>query len=455
MSNHRPQNSLLLTSSRKSNAKKVPTSRFSRLTAIGGLVAKVATNTLIDGAKQWAQGESTSMKSLVLHPKNIALLADKLAQMRGAAMKLGQLLSMDAGDLLPPELSQLLDRLRADAKPMPHKQLLSVLKANWGDNWLDNFSHFELQPFASASIGQVHLAYLENGRKLAVKVQYPGVAKAIESDVDNVATLLKLSGLLPEHIQIDGLIAEAKKQLLVEADYRQEASFIGRYKTHLESEPFCLPEVFKSLSTGSILSMNFIEGISIDKLGNAPQAVRDNAVEQLIDLFFRELFDFNLMQTDPNFANFLYQEETEQIALLDFGATRNIPSHISQGYLSLINAAMQVNESQMIASAKQLGFFTDDISADYLAQILTIFKLASEPLTCDNSYDFANSNLAQRIKTQGMNIQRQQDQWHTPPVDAIFIHRKLAGIYLLAAKLSAKVNVKSLFMPYSKLANNA
>ena len=436
-------------------SQKVPTSRFSRLTAIGGLVAKVATNTVIDGAKQLAQGETTSMKSLVLHPKNIALLADKLAQMRGAAMKLGQLLSMDAGDLLPPELSQLLDRLRADAKAMPHKQLLSVLKANWGDNWLDNFSHFELQPFASASIGQVHLAYLENGQKLAVKVQYPGVAKAIESDVDNVATLLKLSGLLPEHIQIDGLIAEAKKQLLVEADYRQEASFIRHYKTHLKSEPFCLPEVFNPLSTGSILSMNFIEGVSIDKLDNAPQVARDKAVEQLIDLFFRELFDFNLMQTDPNFANFLYQEDTEQIALLDFGATRNIPTHISQGYLSLINAAMQVNESQMIASAKQLGFFTDDISADYLAQILTIFKLASEPLTCDNSYDFANSNLAQRIKTQGMNIQRQQDQWHTPPVDAIFIHRKLAGIYLLAAKLGAKVNVKALFMPYSKLAINA
>ncbi|REL26509.1 AarF/ABC1/UbiB kinase family protein [Thalassotalea euphylliae] len=410
-------------------------------------MAKVATNAMVNGAKQLAQGESPTVKNLVLQPHNIRLLADKLAQMRGAAMKLGQLLSMDAGDLLPPELSQLLEKLRADAKPMPHKQLITVLKAQWGDNWLDNFSYFELQPFASASIGQVHLAHLETGEKLAVKVQYPGVATAIASDVDNVAALLKLSGLLPKHLQIDDLISEAKKQLLVEASYQAEASFMNRYTKLINNDGFCLPTVVKPLSNDAILTMNFIDGMPIENLRMAPQATRNKVVEQLIALFFRELFDFKLMQTDPNFANFLYQEEAQKIVLLDFGATRAIPGHISTGYLALINAAMCEDEQQMIASAKQLGFFTKDISDDYLAQILAIFKLASEPLVA-NDYDFATSNLAQRIKNQGMNIQRQKDQWHTPPVDAIFIHRKLAGIYLLATKLAAKVNVKALFIPH-------
>ncbi|MFD2166123.1 ABC1 kinase family protein [Thalassotalea euphylliae] len=429
--------------------KKIPTSRFSRLTTFGGFVAKVAGNAVIDGAKQWSKGESPTLKNLVLQPKNIENLADKLAQLRGAAMKVGQLLSMDAGDLLPPELSQLLDKLRSNAEPMPHKQLLSVLNTEWGNDWLDNFSHFELKPFASASIGQVHVAYKDNGEKLAVKVQYPGVAKAINSDVDNVATLLKLSGLLPPHIRIDDLLEEAKKQLLTEADYQQEAAFIESYRAKLSDDNFIVPTVEPSFSTPSILVMGYVDGVAIDTIGHCSQAIRDNVASLLIKLFFDELFTFKLMQTDPNFANYLYQESSDNIVLLDFGATREIPQSISEGYRALISAGVTGNESDMHAAAKQIGFFADDICPDYLSQILEIFTLACEPLRHEGAYDFANSGLAQRIKAKGLSINRRQDQWHTPPVDAIFIHRKLAGLYLLAAKLKARINAQQLFKPFN------
>lgn len=450
---------------------KVPTSKFARLSKLGGLAFKVASNVVVDGAKQWSKGQSSSVRDLVLQPKNIEHLADKLSQLRGAAMKVGQLLSMDAGDLLPPELSQLLEKLRSNALPMPYSQLTTVLETAWGPDWLDSFSHFELKPFASASIGQVHLAYKENGDKLAVKVQYQGVAQAINSDVDNVAVLLKMSGLLPEHIQIDGLLEEAKKQLLTEADYLAEADFIEAYRKTLNSNDFLIPEVEKARCTESILVMSFIDGIVIDQLTSAPQTTRDKVCTLLIGLFFKELFDFKLMQTDPNFANYLYQEQTDKVVLLDFGATRIIPKEISDGYRALISAganssmnsadgadadnfsatssnAHNSSDSAMLEAARKIGFFSDDIDPDYLAQILKIFKLACEPLAHQGEYDFATSGLAQRIKAQGMQIERQKEQWHTPPVDAIFIHRKLAGLYLLSAKLNARVNVTELFKAY-------
>lgn len=428
--------------------KKIPTSRLSRLATLGSLVTKVASNVVLDGAKQWSKGQPTSVKKLLVQPSNIKHLADKLSQLRGAAMKIGQLLSMDAGDFLPAELSQLLDKLRSNAQPMPHKQLLAVLKNEWGEDWLDNFAHFELKPFASASIGQVHTAYLDNGKKLAVKVQYKGIADAISSDVDNVAALLKLSGLLPAHIEIDELLVEAKLQLLAEADYVNEANFVKNYAEVLSDDQFVLPRVIEDFSTQSILAMTFIEGVPIDEITLLPQQLRDKAVESLIGLFFDELFTYQLMQTDPNFANYLYQVDTERIVLLDFGATRKIPQIISRGYLALIKASINQEKAAMVDAAKSIGFFADNIEETYLSQVLEIFTLACEPLVHDKTYDFAKSGLALRIKEKGLLINTQQEQWHTPPIDAVFIHRKLAGLYLLAAKLEAKVNTHQLFSKF-------
>ena len=430
------------------NEKPVPTSRLSRLTSLGSLVSKVAGNILVDGAKTLSKGQSTSVKDLLVQPKNIEHLADKLSELRGAAMKVGQILSMDAGDLLPPALSQLLDKLRSNALPMPHKQLIQVLESEWGEHWLNDFSNFDLRPFASASIGQVHIAHKDTGEKLAVKVQYKGVAKAISSDVDNVALLLKMSGLLPKHINIEPLLEEAKAQLLIEANYTQEATFINKYRQLLTDDSFVVPHVHNELSTRAILVMNFIDGIPIDEVQQLDQTVRDKVVTSLIGLLFDELFSYQLMQTDPNFANYLFQADTQKIVLLDFGATRHIPPHISEGYLALIKASVNNNEKAMVNAARDIGFFKDDIDSSYLAQILDLFKLACEPLVNDKSYDFATSGLAQRIKEKGLLINSQQQQWHTPPIDAVFIHRKLAGLYLLAAKLKANINIHRLFSQY-------
>lgn len=432
------------------SGRKVPSSKVSRVSVFGSLAARVVGNMIVEGAKEISKGKRPASKDLLLTTSNIEQVTKKLAHLRGAAMKLGQMVSMDGGELLSPELSAILSRLRSDAAPMPHKQLIALLQANWGDNWLDSFSHFDLRPYAAASIGQVHIANLANGNKLAVKLQYPGVKDSIASDVDNVATLLNMSGLLPKEMDISSLLEEAKVQLQNEADYRLEASYIEQYQNHLTDAYFQLPQVYSELSNDNILVMNFIGGQALEHAVSLPQNERNHIISQLIKLFLAELFDFKLMQTDPNFANFLYDPNSKKIGLLDFGATRNINPSISQGYKKLINAGVKQpsDTTEMVDAARQIGFFKQDIEQNYLNDVLSIFDIACEPLHFDGEYDFAASKLATRIREKGMAIQRQSSQWHTPPVDALFIHRKLGGIYLMATKLKAKVNVKQLFTPY-------
>ncbi|MDB2355920.1 AarF/ABC1/UbiB kinase family protein [Pseudoalteromonas sp.] len=435
-----------------SQSKSVPTSRFARLSKFGLLASKVAGNVLLDGAKTIAKGEKLNRQSLIMSSKNIENLAEQLAQLRGAAMKLGQLLSMDSGELLPPELSQLLARLRSDGHAMPHKQLVSVFKSQWGEGWLDKLSHIELKPFAAASIGQVHKANLENGEALAIKVQYPGIAKSIESDVDNLASLLKLSGLLPKHIDIDPLIAEAKQQLLDEADYEREADFLKVYQRYLAPfAQFKVPQTYPELSTKQVLAMEFVDGIDLDECVELNQAQRDNLARDLIQLFFYELLQFNTVQTDPNFANYLYQPASETVVLLDFGATRPLPKVICDGYFKLFAGAIEYNEKEIALAAEQIGYFDSQIDQHYKQNVLNIFKLACEPLLIDEAYDFAASPLAKQIRDKGLEMSTQKQQWHSPPIDALFVHRKLAGLYLIAAKLNAKVNVYQLYQGFLTL----
>ncbi|ODS04888.1 Protein ABC1 like protein, mitochondrial [Vibrio scophthalmi] len=243
----------------------LPTHRFSRFSKFASLATRVAGSVITEGTKQLAQGNKPKAKDLLLTPKNIARLTDQLAHLRGAAMKLGQMLSMDAGDILEPELANILARLRSDADPLPAKQLNQVLENSLGTNWKAEFISFNFKPIASASIGQVHQAYSDAGDKLAVKVQYPGIRKSIDSDVNNVGTLLKIVGLIPESVDYKSLLEEAKKQLHDEADYAREADYATRYYNVLNgSSHFVVPKVYLQSSSESVLAMDFIEGCSIE-----------------------------------------------------------------------------------------------------------------------------------------------------------------------------------------------
>ncbi len=418
----------------------IPDGRWSRLARLGSLAGGVAGNMLAEGAKQFAQGKRPKMNDLLLTPANARRVAGQLAQLRGAAMKVGQLLSMDAGELLPPELAEILSRLRADAIPMPMSQVVAVLNANWGEGWDRHFQRFSFTPMAAASIGQVHFGQRKDGRHLAIKIQYPGVRRSIESDVDNVASLLRVSGLLPRSLDIKPLLDDAKRQLHDEADYRREGACMMQFAGLLaDSDEFMLPEMHDDLTTENILAMTRLDGVALDSLTHLDQGERNRIVSQLFRLLFREIFEFKLVQTDPNFANYQYAAESQRVILLDFGATRAYCDAMVDAYRRLMRAAIAGDRAAMNEAAEDIGYFQTDIQALQREQVLEIFSLACEPLRHSGLYEFGNTDLAARIRDAGMVLGMDRDFWHTPPADALFLHRKLGGLYLLAAKLKARV----------------
>ena len=429
--------------------KNLPTHRISRLGKFASLVTRVAGNVLAEGTKQIAQGNRPKARDLILTPQNITRLTNQLAHLRGAAMKLGQMLSMDAGDILEPELAEILSRLRSDADPMPSKQLNAALIDSLGKEWKSEFLAFNFKPIASASIGQVHQAYSDEGEKLAVKVQYPGIKKSIDSDVDNVGTLLKIVGLIPESVDYKGLLEEAKKQLHDEANYQREGEFMERYHMALKgSQKFVVPKIHSNSSSDSVLTMSFIEGQNIESLEEFDQQTKNDVMTALLDLMFKELFELRVVQTDPNFANYLYLQEAKQIGLLDFGATREYSEQFSKGYLHAFSSVMKQDQIGLNDALTQIGFFSQTILPEQRDAVLNLVKMACEPMLLNEEYDFKASGLAQKLREAGTILSLEKDYWHTPPADALFLHRKIGGMYLLAARIGAKVNIHRLVTPY-------
>jgi predicted unusual protein kinase regulating ubiquinone biosynthesis (AarF/ABC1/UbiB family) len=423
----------------------VPSSRLGRLLRLGSMATGVAGNMLMAGARQLAEGKRPNLSDLLLTPANARKITQQLAQMRGAAMKVGQLISMDAGDLLPPEMAAILARLRSDAHAMPQRQVQAVLTANWGAKWQQRFEPFDFTPIAAASIGQVHRAKTLDGRDLAIKIQYPGVRKSISSDVNNVASLLRLSGLLPKTLDIAPLLLEAKRQLREEADYQAEGAHLQRFAELLADAPeFVVPALHADLTTKNVLAMSFVAGVPVESMVNAPQAERDRIVSLLVRLVFRELFEFGLMQTDPNFANYQYDPQTQQLILLDFGATRSFAPAFGQAYQQLMLAAMAGDRAAMTQAAMVIGYFDAHTQAKHQSAVLDMMQIALAPLSHQGAFDFGTTDMLQRLRQTGMALGLDRDFWHIPPIDTLFLHRKLGGLYLLAARLKARVNVRQL-----------
>ncbi|PVX29227.1 ABC1 kinase family protein [Sphingomonas pokkalii] len=426
-------------------ARAVPKSRLSRLGVMGRLAGSVAGNVLAEGAKRIVAGERPQLRDLVLTPGNAARAAEQLSQLRGAAMKLGQMISLDAGDVLPEELTQILARLRDRAHHMPPAQLQQVLAREWGGDWRRRFALFEAQPIAAASIGQVHRARLPDGRTVAIKVQYPGVRQSIDADVDNVAALLRLSGLLPKGLDIAPLLAEAKRQLHDEADYRREAAMMTRYADHLAGDDrYLVPRPIAEFSTENVLAMDYIAARPIEVLEPEPQEIRDRVTTALIDLVLRELFEFAFIQTDPNFANYRYQPETGRLVLLDFGAAMPVPPSLSVGYRLLLRSGLNADRAGVRAAALDLGFFSPAALARHPQAIARMIGLILAQTDRAADFDFADRGFLQAVRGEGMTMVEDRAIWHIPPADTLFVQRKVSGMALLAARLRARVKLRAL-----------
>jgi aarF domain-containing kinase len=341
-----------------------------------------------------------------------------------------------------------MQRVQDSADYMPASQRDKVLIRNLGPDWRKLFSEFADRPFAAASIGQVHKATLKsNGQEVAVKIQYPGVRNSIDSDLNNLSLLLTASQLLPRGLFLDKTIANARTELGWECDYTREAQSCTHFQALLADEPdtFAVPTVYPEASGPDVLTASFMHGVAVAKIPSLTPTERDHIGSSLLRLCLRELMEWQFMQTDPNWTNFLYNRHTSQIELLDFGASRAFPSSFIEPYISLLIAASRGDRPSVQEYSIQLGYLTGRESPAMLrAHVDSIFVLA-EPFSenAPERYDFENQTITERVRVNiGLML---RERMAPPPEETYSLHRKLSGAFLLCAKLRSKVPAREMF----------
>lgn len=426
----------------------VPTGRFRRAWKLGAMGARVTASSLMSkvGNKLLpgdAEKKDEAFKAAM--EKNAARAVEALGQLKGASMKIGQLLSADP-EMIPDEFSSVLSSLQRDAPPMTYvtvkKQIEDAL-----DRPLETvFEYFDPEPIGAASLGQVHRARLENGRDVAVKVQYPGVAESFESDLKTLKSLMLYARTVIEKDKLDAYLAEIRQILLDELDYRNEAQNLLRFQDILaERERVTCPEPVLEWSRETVLVMEFMEGDKLDDAlaKMAPGAERDEVLLRWVSLFSWMFHEKHELHADPHPGNFLLTDDGE-LVLLDFGCVKKFDPAFSDGLLDVLDAVWQDDRPRALENMLKLGFgasktTSDNLDADLLAEYN---QIVLAPFTDNEPFDFADWSPAQ----DGKRFMLRHPSFFklSPPTDALAYLRVLSGIKGLLAKLDARLEIATM-----------
>ena len=350
--------------------------------------------------------------------------------------------------MLPPVLRDAMEKARSEADIMPIKQVIRNFERAYGSEWQKNFKEINLYPFAAASIGQVHEAHLTDGMKVALKMQYTGIANCIDADLDNFKRLIDVLGVFPRGLYLNELIQTTRGELHWECDYEREAKVQMMYRERLLSAPekFYTPKVIANLSNRELLVSEFVNGIEIDTLTREPQSVRNRVGALMIELCFRELFEWKVMQTDPNPANYLYDTDKRILNLIDFGAGREFSTDFLGQYLEIIHGAYTSDKDKIMRNSLQMGFLTGEENREMQEAHYTGVMIVGEPFRTehpDDLYDFASAGFTEKITKILPTMSKHR--LTPPPTEIYSLHKKVVGTYLMCIKLGAQVPARRIF----------
>jgi len=431
-------------SSEKSKSRAI-TSRSGRFFKLAGMTASVASRYAAQKVQNAFTDEARSKERLgVTYEKMADDIVGTLGELKGAVMKIGQIASQTQ-DFLPKEFSDALQKLQKEAPPVEFLIIREQVEKELGASLENLFKEFDEKPYAAASIGQVHRAVLNSGREVVVKVQYPGVDRSCDSDLKQLRLTLKLGGLIKmPKASVDALFDEIKARLHEELDYEQEARNLYRFREfHKQHDFVIVPEVISELSTGHILTLEYVEGDHVNELNS--QDYTDKIINKighnLFNMLADQLFVFKQIHGDPHPGNFAFRPDGAVI-VYDFGCVKVLKPEIVEAYRDAIVASIEgdylaVDDAMLRLGARVAGKAYP--GGEYYAVWRNIFF---EPFFTNAKYDFESADLHVQVAKEIPLFFKHLSHFK-PPVESLYIDRMISGHYWIMKSLGVKASFRS------------
>ncbi|WP_168016543.1 ABC1 kinase family protein [Halomonas salinarum] len=396
--------------------------RTRRLLGLGARTGGAMLKTRLGGETDWRSlGEA---------------LFEGLSELKGPAMKLAQVVSQ-WDDLLPADLADELARLQRQAEPMPWEKIRTTLEDEYGD-LKATFSQIEERPFASASMGQVHRATTHDGHTVVLKIQYPGLADVLESDLAQVRRLMRLGRWFKvPQARLDALFEELAESLRGELDYRAEAASLARYRTrYADNDGIVIPAPIEALCTSRVLAMDYVTGTPLREMDQVEDARRQALAVRLADWITEELFTFGELHADPHAGNFAADDEGRLI-IYDLGAVIPVPEARLRQMLKLLDATLEEDPMAMDAALLAMGGRQGEGAP------LSLYRdsaAAVAPLFAPGEQDLGDVRVHRRLRELSPRVWAAMDRLQ-PPADTLLLSRTLNGHYWNLVRLQARLNM--------------
>ncbi|HET7313611.1 AarF/ABC1/UbiB kinase family protein [Salinisphaera sp.] len=442
---------------------KLKTGSFDRNAAMArmGVMAgaSFATHTMGNFFRNKSDREARNREFYV---KQAQFLADELGQLKGSVMKVGQMLSVYGQYFMPPEAIEVLRSLQDDSPPVAWEDLEPVVIERLGHKRLQELD-IDPEPLAAASLGQVHRAWRKSdGRELCIKVQYPRLADAIDSDIRTLTNIVRLARLVPKGMELNAVMEEVREMIYREVDYDRELRMTREFCERLaDDDRYVVPEVFPEYSTETVLVTSFeaADHVQSERVKNLSQERRNRLSEAALELFFLEFFNWGIVQTDPHFGNYkirIDEDGHDRFVLLDFGATREFAPRFLGAYYDTVAGAFERDRAKLVDGAIGINLLRRDSPQRVFDDFANVGMLIIEPFraeppaelsTPDGRYKWGESDLFRRVSraVQDAAISR---WFRIPPREIVFLHRRLGGVFVLLSVLGAELNAHDLLASY-------
>ncbi|MFT5483609.1 MAG: putative unusual protein kinase regulating ubiquinone biosynthesis (AarF/ABC1/UbiB family) [Halieaceae bacterium] len=421
----------------------------------------------VDGVFQRIRGGGeTRPENSAFARREARRLVNQLGQLKGTYVKIGQMLALLGEHFLPPVLTEELHHLESRTEPLDWSLIQSALEESLGPRLLELV--VDPQALAAASLAQVHRATIKaTGEKICLKVQYPGLADVIDADFDAVVRMLKLARWLPAGRDLDEWTEAMRDHLHNEIDYHREAEIASQMAGHIAqldsySIPLAVPAVYPRYCADGVLALEYIDGqvVTDDAIRALPLDRRNTLAKTMLELFFLEVYRWGLLQTDPNFGNYLIRStpDGDQLVLLDFGSVLHCSDEFRRYLGNIIRAGLEMDTAGVIDGLTGLGCLPEETSdeakklfaefCDHLLEPLQpLERLQSEHLNETGQYCWAKTDL---IKRTARKVAENVVSRHfiVPSRDFALITRKLSGVFTFISILEAEFNGHDVIAPY-------